>query len=392
MIGRDAKKGDSFATGLRDALAEREKERTSADESAAAVTHLGLDVQADEEYADSARRLPRFPRLSRKRAQDGRGAAADEAPEMTEALPDAPAEDVGRETADRETPRRPTDGDFNQRRKGLRGRLERRLEVYLAESAAELDDRGRELLSRAHTLALERERLDAAEASAAQRAQRLAALDGGTRGEALDELLAQVDAREREATRGRADTAALKRRIGELGEDVAIRDRSLDEALAAREDNREALDSVRAELSAARTRVDLLERELEQVQGAFAGVRDELDSRARDLDEERARRELAERRLADVGAGSIPGESADGSQRPDESDRAVDEPDAPSPGHLWFVPTPSGYVLVDGEGPAPPPGTEVEIDDSGARFLVTKVGRSPLPGGNPRCAYLQAVP
>ncbi len=58
-------------------------------------------------------------------------------------------------------------------------------------------------------------------------------------------------------------------------------------------------------------------------------------------------------------------------------------------GHLLFVSKPSGYELVEREGEAPTPGTEVEAGD--LRFTVAKIGTSPLPGDARPCAYLQAV-
>jgi hypothetical protein len=57
--------------------------------------------------------------------------------------------------------------------------------------------------------------------------------------------------------------------------------------------------------------------------------------------------------------------------------------------HLLFLSKPSGYELVERDGEAPPPGTEVEIED--ARFTVSKIGPSPLPNDERPCAYLQAA-
>ena len=60
--------------------------------------------------------------------------------------------------------------------------------------------------------------------------------------------------------------------------------------------------------------------------------------------------------------------------------------------YLLFVSKPSGYELAEREGDLPAPGTEVHVDeDAGARFFVTKVGPSPLPGDERPCAYLHAV-
>jgi hypothetical protein len=68
----------------------------------------------------------------------------------------------------------------------------------------------------------------------------------------------------------------------------------------------------------------------------------------------------------------------------------ADETNAKGPGagssHLRFVWNPSGYVLVEREGEPPAPGAEVEENET--RFLVVKVGPSPLPGDSRPCAYL----
>ncbi len=96
-------------------------------------------------------------------------------------------------------------------------------------------------------------------------------------------------------------------------------------------------------------------------------------------------------------------------ERPETQSRAgADAPAAPPPPataqpagdaaasvppavYLLFVPSPSGYRLVEVAGSAPTPGARVEPPDAPGRpFLVTKVAASPLPGDPRRCAYLQA--
>lgn len=53
--------------------------------------------------------------------------------------------------------------------------------------------------------------------------------------------------------------------------------------------------------------------------------------------------------------------------------------------HLLFVPRGRGYELLEREGAAPEVGSEIEL---GGRFLVLKVGPSPLPGDERRCAFV----
>ena len=55
--------------------------------------------------------------------------------------------------------------------------------------------------------------------------------------------------------------------------------------------------------------------------------------------------------------------------------------------YVLFVWTPTGYEFHEREGDPPPVGSQVE--EQNARFVVTKVASSPLPGDERRCAYLQ---
>jgi hypothetical protein len=65
---------------------------------------------------------------------------------------------------------------------------------------------------------------------------------------------------------------------------------------------------------------------------------------------------------------------------------------AEQPRFLLFIATATGYALV--ERPAAP-GTAGEVVDVAefpdSRFRIAKIGRSPLPGDDRRCAYLDRV-
>jgi hypothetical protein len=58
--------------------------------------------------------------------------------------------------------------------------------------------------------------------------------------------------------------------------------------------------------------------------------------------------------------------------------------------YLLFVTKPTGYELAEREGEPPAPGTDLELEDGGGRFFVSKVAPSPLPRDDRLCAYLQA--
>jgi hypothetical protein len=55
-------------------------------------------------------------------------------------------------------------------------------------------------------------------------------------------------------------------------------------------------------------------------------------------------------------------------------------------GVVYMLPRAGRYGLVEGPGPTPTRGELVELD--GDRFLVTRVGRSPLPFDSRACVFL----
>jgi hypothetical protein len=57
--------------------------------------------------------------------------------------------------------------------------------------------------------------------------------------------------------------------------------------------------------------------------------------------------------------------------------------------YLLFVWKPTGYELRERDGELPALGTV--LDEEEGRMVVTRIGPSPLPGDDRRCAYLQAV-
>jgi hypothetical protein len=57
--------------------------------------------------------------------------------------------------------------------------------------------------------------------------------------------------------------------------------------------------------------------------------------------------------------------------------------------YLLFVSKPTGYELRERDGELPQVGTVLEEEEG--RMMVTRIGPSPLPGDDRRCAYLQDV-
>jgi hypothetical protein len=57
--------------------------------------------------------------------------------------------------------------------------------------------------------------------------------------------------------------------------------------------------------------------------------------------------------------------------------------------HLLFAWTPLGYALHEGLGGVPDVGSRVRVN--GHEYEVVKLARSPLPGDERRCAYLEPL-
>lgn len=56
-------------------------------------------------------------------------------------------------------------------------------------------------------------------------------------------------------------------------------------------------------------------------------------------------------------------------------------------GWVAFVSSAHGYRLVEGAGEVPVQGATIELE--GARYRVSRVGPSPLPGDRRRCIYVE---
>lgn len=62
-----------------------------------------------------------------------------------------------------------------------------------------------------------------------------------------------------------------------------------------------------------------------------------------------------------------------------------------SGGHILFVPSPSGYELVERDGTTPSIGEKIELAGREGSYAVTRVVRSPLPDDRRHCAYLEII-
>ena len=75
-----------------------------------------------------------------------------------------------------------------------------------------------------------------------------------------------------------------------------------------------------------------------------------------------------------------------------EVEAEVEVTQQPAPGgHVLFVPSPSGYELVERDGTTPSTGEKIALDGREGSYAVTRVVRSPLPDDRRRCAVLELV-
>lgn len=58
-------------------------------------------------------------------------------------------------------------------------------------------------------------------------------------------------------------------------------------------------------------------------------------------------------------------------------------------GHTVFASTPTGYTIVERDGPPPPPGAEVIVD--GRAYRVTSHRSTPFPGDRRPCVIVEAA-
>ena len=59
--------------------------------------------------------------------------------------------------------------------------------------------------------------------------------------------------------------------------------------------------------------------------------------------------------------------------------------------HVLFVPSPTGYELLERAGAAPFPGEPVELEGQEGRYAVSRLARSPVPGDERTFVYLAAI-
>jgi chromosome segregation ATPase len=248
----------------------------------------------------------------------------------------------------------------------------------------------------------------------------------------LEQVRARAEQADGELTEARALIARFEQQVGEqasraeqLEADAAAVGDQLAAAVASRAaesrahaDTRERLGQTVAELFAERTKLQESEANLDLAHGQLTALRaEETESAAEiraqieqatalvlaarseseavgarlaetDLHLAQERAGHAETRRVLVQLAEALGELS--SFHP-EAPAAREEADASSEdGFVCFLPSVTGYQLIHINGPMPDAGDAIDLNQ--ARYLVAKVGRSPLPFDRRRCAYLQAAP
>jgi hypothetical protein len=170
----------------------------------------------------------------------------------------------------------------------------------------------------------------------------------------------------------------LNARVAEPVPDPAVVARAaeleslLEEILAERNTFAESLNELQARLAAV---AEAHEAEITHVTDSAAAQIDELGAELRAAVAARSELEAALAELRERAAQPQP----------------VETPEEAGVGraHLLFVPSSSGYALIEFEGEDPPSGTLLDVD--GVSYVVRRVGASPFPGGRLRCVYLDRV-
>jgi hypothetical protein len=179
--------------------------------------------------------------------------------------------------------------------------------------------------------------------------------------------------------RGRAE--ALEERCAEQEDLLRAREKDVARLEGARERSERRAEVLGVQLAEATREVADLEARADSSAGECARLRESLDERGRRLvvvERELAATRESMRRLSQPAADGRP--SAHG-------DAAETHPLPRVAAHVRFVSLPSGYRLTSSDERCAEPGDRIVVD--GHEFLVTRVGRSPLPDDTRPCAFLE---
>ena len=194
--------------------------------------------------------------------------------------------------------------------------------------------------------------------------------DLAERSAAIGDLQTRLDEARR---RQEEDGARLSRLTSQLGE----RDERLSGLLERVGQHEQEVQRLRQGQSEREAAFDSVVAELAERQRLLFVSESKAAALADQLDAVRASLRAVD---ADSGRNDVPGE------------RALDSQSHDTETHLCFVPLAGSYTLVERSGPLPKPGDQVtDSAYGGRRFVVSRVGRSPLPLDPRMCAFLEEV-
>jgi hypothetical protein len=199
----------------------------------------------------------------------------------------------------------------------------------------------------------------------------------------LEQVRAELEARD-------LSTDSLARELEETQARLRNREEELASEVAAWEEARREAERCGGQLAELQTRFEEKAHELSEASAsaaAWTARADELESETSTLAGRvdaaaQALETLAATRFA-AAAGDQPRSNGNGNGRHRPAGSVS------TGGVLYFVPNAGGYDLVEDDGELPSAGETMQFGDQ--QFVVTKIGRSPLPFDRRSCVFLAAV-
>jgi hypothetical protein len=248
-----------------------------------------------------------------------------------------------------------------ERREEQTGRLRSAVEEMLRHGSAELDERHSELAALALELGTREEQVRAAERDVAVRKQELGAVELRS---------AAVERRAHAATE-------REEKLIQISDELTSRELHLAEAERNLADQRGEIDNLQRAIATSQASLLERERSIGNEDNRLGALATDLAEHERRIEAEQAsitegREELA-RAVANISTGlRLPAAAGLSGTTPAT--------------HVLYL-AHDGYRLIEADGRAPAVDTVVDID--GHDFVVTRVGRSPLPGDLRECAYVE---
>jgi DNA repair exonuclease SbcCD ATPase subunit len=140
-----------------------------------------------------------------------------------------------------------------------------------------------------------------------------------------------------------------------------------------------------AELDERHAALTALAADLGAREGRLREQEHELALRRQELGAVELRRAAVERREEAAARREAALTHTHGRNEPEHAEQRAGEPD-PAAGHVLVL-ADGGWRMIERDGPPPVVDSSLEID--GQAFLVTRVGRSTLPGDRRACVYLE---